>query len=362
MIEKIQENISLADYTTLRVGGVAKYFAEVTTVEELQAACQFAKANTDKPLVVIGSGSNILVEDGIHDRLFLKMAVMGVSVISENEEEVLLKVGAGEDWDEVVAYTTNNDWSGFENLSGIPGTIGAAPVQNINAYGASVADAIVEVEVFDTETETIDTLSSEDCNFGYRDSIFKTNTGKYKIILNVTFRLAKQQSAALSYQSSSQSIARILAAKGREVSSSNVREAVLEARKNIGMLAGQYFSAGSFFKNTIITKAQFEKVKEIVSSEYAEKDTAFSPWYWELPDQKIKVSTAFLLECSPFNKNTFGQERIKGVGISPKHSLSIVTDGSSTSESVKNFSEKIITEIENIFSITIEKEVIEIKK
>ncbi len=272
---------------------------------------------------------------------------------------VRVTAAAGEEWDVLAATTVAQGLSGLENLSGIPGTVGASPVQNINAYGAAVADVIDSVEVYDGEADTVRVLSASECHFGYRDSIFKQPGGKSLVVTSVTFLLKKAAAINVSYRSSSQSIEKYLLEKNITTPTvTDVRDAVLYVRSNIGMLLGQFRSAGSFFKNTVVSAQQFEIIEAVVAKEFAHISERLSPWYWNLPTGDIKIATAFLLECSPYNKNTYGTKRFKDVvGISPLHSLSIVTFEGATADDVKDFVLEIKTAVKNIFSVMLETEV-----
>jgi UDP-N-acetylmuramate dehydrogenase len=359
MAIKVQQNVSLGQYTTLQVGGVSDYVIEVDSVTALQEACEFASTHTKLPPLVLGLGSNVLIGDEGYRGAVLLMRIQGVREVID-DDGIQLTAMAGEDWDGLVLYTTKNGWWGLENLSGIPGTVGASPIQNINAYGASVSDSIVSVSVYDVVQNKIYSLSKEACRFGYRDSIFKHADMKHCVVVSVTFVLQKTIVKNISYKSSSQSIEKIMAEKNiLTPTAPDVREAVLQARGTIGMLEGMFRSAGSFFKNTIVTNEQFTKVLAKVETDFPELNDKFSPWYWRLDDQSVKLSTAFLLECSPYNKSTFGIKRHRGVvGLSPKHSLSIVTEAGATAADVKDFVEIIILSVKNIFAVTIESEVI----
>lgn len=354
----IQKNVPLHQYTTLRVGGVADYFVEVKSVEELKKAASFATQNS-LPLLVLGGGSNVLIADGALHLFVIKNELKGVTYQHVADSVVLAKAGAGEDWDNIVEQTVARGLCGLENLSGIPGTVGAAPVQNINAYGATVADVIDSVEVYDSATDTLRTLTAIECCFGYRDSIFKQPAGRHFIVVSVTFKLQATSTVNLSYRSSSQSIERYLIEKNITTPTlTDVREAVLHVRSNIGMLLGQFRSAGSFFKNTIVSKEKFAVIESIVGKEFADIGKRLAPWHWQLEGGDEKVATAFLLECSSYNKNTYGCKAWKGVvGISPKHSLSVVTQEGATAKDVTDFVEEIKTSVKNIFAVTLETEV-----
>ena len=284
---------------------------------------------------------------------------MGVTYQPAADGIVLVKAGAGENWDAVVEQTVARGLSGLENLSGIPGTVGAAPVQNINAYGATVAAAIDSVEVYDSTTDLVQTLSAMECSFGYRDSVLKQPAGRHLIVLAVTFKLASAATVNLSYKSSSQSIKTYLEEKNITTPTvADVREAVLHVRSNIGMLPGQFNSVGSFFKNTVVSARTFADIEKVVAQDFAEIGERLTPWHWELENGEQKIATAFFLECSPFNKNTYSSKAWKGVvGISPRHSLSIVTFEGAIAEDVKDFAEEIKTSIKNIFGVTLETEV-----
>jgi UDP-N-acetylenolpyruvoylglucosamine reductase len=168
-------------------------------------------------------------------------------------------------------------------------------------------------------------------------------------------------SAELSYESSAQSIARIIAERGEEASPATVRAAVLTARGNIGMLRGQYRSAGSFFKNTILDATDFAALQEIIESDHADISARYAPWHWTLPGGQVKISTAFLLECTPYNKTTYGRERINGVGFSPKHSLSIVTEPGATAAAVREFAARVEAAVQSQLGVQLEREVIYIE-
>ncbi len=354
----VSQNIDLAPHTTLKVGGTAKYFVVAKTKEDIKAAWQQAKALQVLPFV-LGGGSNVLIDDGLVNRLVIKNELKGIGYDDSKTDVTLVTAAAGEDWDSLVETSVSRGLSGLENLSGIPGTVGACPVQNINAYGASVADVIEAVEVYDGASDEFKILSNLECRFGYRDSIFKSIDGKALIVTAVTFRLDKTIKANLSYQSASQSIDRFLTERAiTEPTLADIREAILHVRGNIGMLEGQFRSAGSFFKNTIVSEEKFLVIQNIVDDKFSDISQRMSPWHWKLSDGTIKIATAFLLECSPYNKNSFSDKKFNGVvSISPKHSLSIVTFEGAKAVDVKNFVSEITAEIKNIFSISIESEV-----
>lgn len=355
----IEKNISLAAYTTLKVGGVADYFHRLTDEQNLIELVAYAES-VGLPMWTIGGGSNVLINDGAIHRLVIKNELKGIT-FSRNDEtdEELVTAAAGEKWDDFVSVVVERGLSGLENLSGIPGTVGAAPIQNVNAYGAQVSDVIQSVRVFDQKTKEFRSLNARECAFGYRDSVFKAPAGAGFIVTAVTFRLAPAGAANLVYRSASQSIERYLKEQGTEAPSlSDVRKAILHVRSNIGMLEGQFRSAGSFFKNTIVSAEDFKRIDAIVKEQFFEHNEKLSPWNWQLPNGAVKISTAFLMECSPFNKHTYGEQRWRGVvGLSPKHSLSVVTETGATAVDVQAFVAEIIAAVEKKFGVTIEAEV-----
>lgn len=355
----IEKDVSLATHTTLLVGGVARYFYRLQQENTLIAVADFVEKEKI-PLWVFGGGSNVLIDDGRINRLVVKNELGGIWCQQDNlTNETVVTAAAGEKWDDFVLAMVDRGLSGLENLSGIPGTVGAAPIQNINAYGAEVAKVIDSVRVFDVDARIFKTLRNTDCMFGYRDSLFKSPAGAGLIVTAVTFRLAPAGVSNLNYRSSSQSIDQFLKTQGiTSPTLGDVRNAILHVRKNIGMLEGQFHSAGSFFKNTIVSQADFANIEHIVKKQFADQDEKFSPWNWPLPSGTVKISTAFLMECSPYNKHTYGKKRWGGVvGISPKHSLSIVTEDGATAVEVRAFATEIVNSIKKIFGITIETEV-----
>jgi UDP-N-acetylmuramate dehydrogenase len=354
----ISKNVPLAPRTTLGVGGNAEYFAEVKTITELNAVLEWAK-NEHITSTILGGGSNVLIDDAGVPGLTIGMKIQGITYVPGEDGFVYVTAAAGESWDAFVSDTTKKGLWGLENLSGIPGQVGAAPIQNINAYGASVADLIVSVDVLHCVTTERSTFHQVDCRFGYRDSFFKTEKGKEYIVTGVTFRLSKTKKMQTSYRSSLQSVQRYLEEHAfTEPTPEHIREAIIAIRKNIGMLEGMYRSAGSFFKNPILNSDTFKRVQQIVTERHTEKEKKFTPWYWELPHDVVKVSTAFLMECTPYNKNDFREKTFRGrVGISPVHTLSVVNVHDAQAEDIKAFVEEITNAVEKEFGIRIETEV-----
>ncbi len=354
----IKENVPLAPLTTFHIGGNAEFFVEVTTLGELQEAVLWAEEK-GVSVTTLGGGSNVLIRDEGVRGLVIHMKLRGFEIKTDTSEYVEVHVGAGEPWDAFVEEMTEKGLWGPENLSGIPGCVGSAPIQNINAYGVSVGDVITSVDVFDVTTKEKKYLMHDDCQFAYRNSFFKTQEGKKCIITHVTFRLSQKKDVHTTYKSSSQSIERLLTEEGiKSPTPSDVRRVVLTIRKNIGMLEGMYQSAGSFFRNTIIDSETFKTVLAKVEEKYPEKSEKLTPWYWVLPDKKVKVSTAFLMECTPYNKTSFaGKLFNETVGISPLHSLSLINVKGGTAADMEAFATHIKETIFTEFGVMIEEEV-----
>ena len=341
---QIQENVPLAPRTTLNVGGPARFLVEAGTVSEIAEALRFSQENR-LPLFVLGGGSNLVVSDAGWPGLVLKVAVTGIEERNEDAKQ-LFEVGAGEGWDDFVARAVSRGCSGVECLSGIPGSVGGTPVQNVGAYGQEVAETISSVLAYDLRQHRLQELCGEACAFSYRTSIFNSSEQGRYIILRVTYALtpggvAKVQYADLKRYFAGWSVAPTLA---------ETRDAVRQIRASKGMLisAGDpdCRSAGSFFKNPVLTDTQFQELE----SRAREKNLQI-PNYPALQAMR-KVSAAWLVEHSGFSRG-FGSGP---VGISRKHALAIVNRGQATAADVVAFKEQIQQRVEDIWSIRLEPE------
>lgn len=354
----IRHDVPLAAYTTFGVGGSAEQFVKVDTVKVLREAVAYATASS-LPLTVLGGGSNVLVSDKGIAGLVLHIALSGISFTRTARGKVRVRAAAGELWDHLVARAAARGWWGIENLSGIPGHVGAAPLQNINAYGVSIADTLESVEAYHLPSHTFKIFSKDECRLRYRDSFFKSPQGREYVITAVTLLLSPRSVFQGSYQSSSQSIAATLTAAGvTRPQVLQVREAVMEVRRNIGMLEGMYQSAGSFFKNVVLTKAQFAALEKAVERTHKETASAYAPWHFTLPDGRVKVAAAFLMECTPYNKKNFSSQRFRTtVSISPLHTLSIINAGGASADDIRAFARVIQKTIADTFHVHLEPEV-----
>ena|SRR3989344_834752 len=252
---KIESNVPLKDMTTFKVGGKARYFCRVNNLSEIREAVAFGRENK-WPITFLGGGSNILVSDEGFPGLVIKIDILGVTFEDRPRGKVLVTAGAGENWDYLVDLAVRKNLWGLENLSGIPGTVGGAPVQNIGAYGVEVKDKISFVEVYDVASGAVKKLLPRACRFSYRDSIFKTAAGKKYIITKVGFTLDRKGKPKLVYRD----LATRLGGKKKPPAISEVRDAVLQIRAKKFPDLVSVGTAGSFFKNPIISKSEYQKL------------------------------------------------------------------------------------------------------
>ena len=259
---RILENIPLSKYTTLRIGGPARYFVEVTDEHELSEGLTFAKVKpSETPVFILGGGSNILFADKGFDGLIIRPMIMGREIVRETDDHVLVRVGAGEVLDNVIDWAVKNNWWGMENLSFIPGLTGALAIQNVGAYGQEASEVIESVEVFDIANGKSQMLSWEECEFAYRHSRFNTRDKNKFVILRATLRLKKSGTPNLQYKDlqdyfgiapASPPPLTIRGGSG-EINQADVRKAVIEIRTKKGQDTSEVWSAGSFFKNFVVS-------------------------------------------------------------------------------------------------------------
>ena len=315
--QQMQRDVPLAPFTTLGIGGPAKYFIEATTVDELRDAVSWAKSNRI-PLFVLSGGSNVLISDDGFDGLVVHVALRGMTVESV-DEFATIRVSAGEPWDDFVALAVSNRWAGVECLSGIPGSTGATPIQNVGAYGQDVSETIIRVEVLNRATGLISTMTAWDCAFGYRSSVFKGRDKDKYIVTAVTFRLKVNGSATIRYPELQHFV------DDRGISNDDlesVRESVIAIRKRKGMVLDpndrDTRSDGSFFMNPIVSPDDAERAKAAGIAAFPNSDG------------NVKLSAASLIEKSGFHKG-FAHGN---VGLSSKHTLAIINRGGGTAREV----------------------------
>lgn len=314
--------MKLAQHTTLRLGGAAREFWTAESEEEVLAAVRRAKA-LGLPLHVLGGGSNLVVSDDGVDAVVLRLAERGVRESEEADRTVAL-VGAGMPWDDWVRLSVERGCAGLECLSGIPGEVGATPIQNVGAYGQEVAETISRLRVLDREAETIDWMPGSACGFGYRTSRFKGPDSGRLLVLAVEFSLPKGERTRARYPE----LERALAERADGAPSlAQVRETVLDLRRQKSMLLDPSDengrSCGSFFTNPVLTKADVERVQNRAGEQ---------PPSFPQPDGRIKVPAAWLIERAGLSRGT----RHGSVGLSTRHTLALVAhDGATTAEIVR---------------------------
>ena len=341
------ENIPLAPLTTLKIGGPARYFVEAKSLGEAQEAVTFARSR-DLPLFVLGGGSNLVVADDGWPGLALKVGLQGIDQRSGHDEEgkVLFDAGAGESWDKFVSHAVMARCAGVECLSGIPGSVGGTPVQNVGAYGQEVSDTIAAVQVLDLKDGQVRELCPEACDFSYRASIFNTSERGRFIVLRVTYALIPGGNPSITYAD----LKRHFEGRENAPNLAETREAVRHIRALKGMLIvpgdPDCQSAGSFFKNPVLSEEQHEDLKQRAAAR-----GLTVPSYPALETRK-KVSAAWLVERSGFAKG-FGFGR---VGISTKHALAIVNRGGASAADVLALKEHIQQRVEEIWGIRLEPE------
>jgi UDP-N-acetylmuramate dehydrogenase len=352
----IQENVPLAPLTTLQVGGSARYFAELRREDDVREAAQFAKTR-NLPLFVLGGGSNLVVADAGWPGLVLRIAIGGIATQSTDTpgNAVLFSVGAGVNWDDFVAQAAVQNCAGVECLSGIPGSVGGTPVQNVGAYGQDVSDTIESVRAFDLRTpdlkeDRIVVLPKPACGFRYRTSIFNTTERGRYIILRVNFRLKRGGAPSLKYADLQKHFAERLAEKKTPPSLAEVREAVREIRRSKGMLIvpgdDDCRSAGSFFKNPVLSEAQFKDLAQRAESKGLE-----IPSYPAL-DAQHKISAAWLVEHSGFSKGY----AVGAAGISKKHALALINRGDAKASDIVGLKDEIQRGVHEAWGIHLEPE------
>ena len=330
----IKENISLKEYNTFGIAVNAKRFISVDSVYQLQ---QLLKV--EKDLFLISGGSNMLLTKDI-EKLVVHIDIKGISIDNEDENTAYITVNAGENWHEFVLWCVSENYGGIENLSLIPGNVGTCPIQNIGAYGVEVKDTITKVEAVEIETGKLVQFSNEDCNFGYRNSIFKNEVkGKY-IITSVSFKLTKSNH---NLNSSYGAINTELIAKNiTKPSLKDISEAVIAIRKSKLPDPKEIGNSGSFFKNPVIATTQFLELQ---------KDFPTIPSY-KISDTEVKVPAGWLIEQAGFKGKRFGN-----YGVHEKQALVLVNYGNATGKEIYQLAEKIKDTILSQFDIPLEIEV-----
>ncbi|PIE33216.1 hypothetical protein CSA56_12910 [candidate division KSB3 bacterium] len=326
---KIHEHYPLREITTFRIGGTARYFIEIHSVNELLSALHFSRVS-HLQFYIVGEGSNLFVSDRGFDGLILKMRLLGREIVEEDAQSVLVKSAAGESWDEFVAHTVNAGWWGIENLSFIPGSTGAFAVQNVGAYGQEASDVIEYIDAYDVETRSRERLVLEECKFSYRTSIFNSQIRARYIILNTFFRLQKYGRPVLEYSELQRALGGVQGAPTLQ----DIREAIGEIRWRKLPDIEELGSAGSFFKNFFLTPEEFRLVCTRLARHVGSKASKQVAERCKRVNANeltaIKLPTALLLDVCGLQGL-----RVGGAALYHKHPLIIVNEtGNATASDV----------------------------
>jgi UDP-N-acetylmuramate dehydrogenase len=339
------EQVPLAPYTTFQIGGPARWFAEAASEDDIAAGIAFAGEH-QLPLFVLGGGSNLLVSDAGFPGLVLHIGLRGIT--SEQQSgRLIVSAAAGENWDDLVAYAVAADCAGIECLSGIPGTVGGTPVQNVGAYGQEVSQTIVTVRAFDRKAAHFVDLTAPVCGFSYRRSIFNTTHRERYVVSRVAYALHQDGPANFVYAD----LARYFAARNvTSPSLAEVRDAVRSIRAQKGMLLvpgdADCRSAGSFFKNPIVPVSVLDSLAQELG---VEKRSI--PAY-PAQDSEVKLSAAWLIERAGFQKGY----ALGNAGISSRHTLALINRGSATAAEVIALRDQVIDSVASRFAVRLEPE------
>jgi len=334
---KIEKNTPLAPFTTFGIGGKARFFCRARTIEELQEALLFAH-KSKVPFLILGGGSNVLISDKGFPGLVIKIEILEMEFV-ERGKKVEVVAGAGESWDELVRMCVERGIGGLENLSGIPGTVGAAPIQNIGAYGVEFADSAKWVEVFDTKKQSIRTLSRRECRFGYRDSVFKQD-GPSLVVTRVALEFPENASPNLSYTDVKEYFQK---QKNKHPDIKAVRDAILEIRSRKFPDLEVVGTAGSFFKNPVVSNAKYKSLWRKYPGLVG----------FPVGRGKIKLSLAWIIDRVCKLKDLRAGE----TGVAPHQTLVLCNFGSATAVEVQVLARKIANAVYDTTGIEIEPEV-----
>ncbi len=327
------KNYSLKNYNSFRVNHKANFFLKIENDKSLIDFLSDKKFKNEKKLI-IGGGSNILFTKD-YEGVILYSCIKGIHILEENDNHIKLKVGSGENWDDFVKFCVNKNWYGIENLSLIPGSVGAAPIQNIGAYGVEIKDYIYDVNGIDLKNNLKKTYTNKSCDFEYRDSIFKRELKNNFFVTEVTFILNKNKKFTLDYSE-------LKNINGQNLTIQNVRDKIIEIRNSKLPDPKLLANAGSFFKNPVINIKIAKNIKE--------KYNDFK--YYQIDESMVKISAAWLIE-----KSGWKGHKEKNIGVYNKHALVLVNYSSENGKDIKILSKKIKESVLKKFNVTLEKEV-----
>ena len=328
----------LSEYTSFRVGGPAAKIVQVSTEAQIISAIEEAG---DTPILIMGGGTNVLIADKGFEGTVIRISNDSVQSEVDACSGATLTIGAGQDWDLFVQSSISSGFAGLETLSGIPGTVGASPIQNIGAYGHEVSEFITRVRTYDRQEKVVTTFTNSQCQFSYRNSLFKSHPGRY-VVLDVQFQSRRgEYSEPITYLELAKKLGVQL---GDKAPVTAVRDAVLELRANKGMLLSaddhDSWSAGSFFTNPIVSQQAADELPDAAPK-------------WPLNDGRVKVSAAWLIENSGIKKG----DEVGGARISSKHVLALTNSGNATAADIAELAKHARDQVKETYGITLEAEV-----
>lgn len=339
----VQTNIPLSTLTTMRIGGNANYVAEFTSDEELQQLYQNSK-KLGQPVYVIGSGSNLIAHDEGFGGVILRNRILGIEVLDDNPSSTTIAAGGGEVWDNLVKYSVDLNLHGIEAMSGIPGTVGAAPVQNIGAYGQELADTFVSLEAYDTKDDGFVTLKWDDCGFSYRHSIFRGEAAGRYVITKVTVTLSKKRPEPPFYDSL-QKYLETLQIGAATVTVKIIRDAVLDIRKDKLPDPSLLPNAGSFFKNAIVEKWKADDMAKTYGDMPA----------YPVDEKSVKIPAGWLIESSELKGQVF-----HGMKVHDGNAVVLINQSAGGYTDLSAAREEIVTKVRDKFQIVLEQEPLEL--
>lgn len=337
----IQTNIPLKDLTTMKLGGNASFVSGVHNNDEVAKACRDAKVQS-LPIFVIGSGSNVIAKDEGFNGFIIRMSIPGFEAIADDNDSTTIRIGAGEQWDSVVKRSVDMRLSGIEAMSAIPGTAGAAPIQNVGAYGQEIADTLLSLDTYDTRTDSFVTLQNADCKFAYRYSIFRgESTGRY-IVTSITLKLSKKQPQPPFYDS----LQKYFDTHNIDTFTPEiVRNAVIEIRKNKLPDPKYLPNSGSFFKNAIVDARKLDDLRVIDPNIPA----------YDAGDKHYKVPAGWLIERAGFKGKL-----LHGMRVHDKNALILINESATSYDDLAKARDEIINGVSDMFNIQIQQEPLEI--
>lgn len=337
----VHTNIPLRNYTTMRLGGPARFMADIHTPTEVQEVCRNAKSQ-NLPIFVLGGGSNVIVRDDGFAGIIIRNRIPGFDIISDEEGRTVIKIGAGENWDDVVRRTVERNLTGIEAMSAIPGTAGAAPVQNVGAYGQEIAETLVSLEAYDITEDRFVILQNSDCGFAYRHSIFRGDAAGRYVITSITLQLYKTPPQPPFYKAVQDYFDQNNVTM---FTSQVIRDAVMKIRFDKLPDPAKLPNTGSFFKNAIVEDWQLNDLR---------KDYPDIPTY-DMPDGRFKVPTGWLIEQAGLKGQT-----LHGMHVHDKNALVLINESAKSYADLAAARDEIIGAVRDKFRIYIEQEPLEI--